>query len=168
MFSIPVWAQDSSRLDNLFADLQAAPADQGAAIEDAISQEWAKSGSAAIDLLFQRGNAAMDAGDYLAAIEHFTAAIDHAPDFAAAYNGRAAAYYLTNRIGPAIDDLRQALVLEPRHFVALRGFGAILEELGREEDALEVYKQALALHPTAPDLIDAARRLELKLAGQSI
>ena len=83
--------------------------------------------SAAIDLLLRRGQDALEAGDAPAAIEHLTAAIDHAPDFAEAYAARAGAYYLTNRAGPAIDDLRQALVLNPHHWEALSGFAIVLE-----------------------------------------
>jgi len=37
-----------------------------------------------MDLLLQRGQEAMDNEDYEAAIEHFTALTDHAPDFAEA------------------------------------------------------------------------------------
>ena len=108
------------------------------------------------------------AGDYAAAIEHFTAVVDHAPDFAEGYNGRATAYYFAGLIGPALDDIRQTLVLNPRHFGALRGFGAILEQLGQDEQALEVYGKVLALSPHAPDMEEAAERLEQKLLGRSL
>ena len=40
--------------------------------------------------------------------------------------GRAAAYYLTARAGPALDDLRQALVLNPHHWEAMQGFAVML------------------------------------------
>ena len=35
-----------------------------------------------MDLLLGRGNEALEAEDYPTAIEHFSALIDHAPDFA--------------------------------------------------------------------------------------
>ena len=71
-------------------------------------------------------------------------------------------------IGPAIDDLRQALVLNPRHFGALLGFGYMLEELGREDEALEVYRQVQAIHPMSPDVGMAIDRLALKYEGQAL
>lgn len=158
---------DSAKLDGLFADLKAATATNYAQIEEQIVAEWGKSGSAAVDLLMRRGEDALVAGNISAAVEHFTAAIDHAPDIANAYNGRASAYYLMGDVGPAIVDLRQALILDPRHFRALQGFAVLLEELGRPGDALEVYKQFLDLHPMADDVRAAVDRLE-RLDGQSL
>ncbi|WP_440227336.1 hypothetical protein, partial [Escherichia coli] len=90
-------------------------------VETELSNLWSQSGSPAVDLLLRRGQDALEAGAPEVAVEHFTAAIDHAPAFAEGYAGRAAAYYLTGRVGPAIDDLRAALVLEPRHIAALQG-----------------------------------------------
>ena len=55
------------------------------------------------------------------AIEHFTALIDHAPDFAEGWNARATAYYQTGDFGPSIADIGQVLTLNPRHFGALVG-----------------------------------------------
>lgn len=159
---------DEAVLDRLFAELQGTDAANSEAIEAQIFAEWSKSGSSAVDLLLQRGKDSLEAADYMTAAEHFTAAIDHAPDFAESYNGRAAAYYFLGRLGPALDDLRQVLVLNPRHFAALRGFAVILEELDRPADALEVYKRVLVLHPSAPDVLDAIDRLSLQLNGQAL
>ena len=166
-FSIPALA-DEARLDDLFNQLREADAQAAALIEAEIRTEWSKSGSAAVDLLLRRAEDALEVGEYDVAIEHYTAAIDHAPDFAEAYNGRATAYYLTDRIGPAIDDLRQALVLNPRHFEAMRGFAILLDELGRSADSLEVFRQVQAIHPADPDVAAAVDRLELMLEGQTL
>jgi len=166
-FSIPALA-DEARLDDLFAQLRDADAQAAALIEAEIRSEWSRSGSAAVDLLLRRAGDALEAGEYGAAIEHYTAAIDYAPEFAEAYNGRATAYYLTDRIGPAIDDLRQTLVLNPRHFEAMRGFAILLDELGRRADSLEVFRQVQAIHPSDPDVAAAVDRLELLLEGQTL
>jgi tetratricopeptide (TPR) repeat protein len=137
-------------------------------IENQITAEWRKSGSAALDLLLSRGRAALEAGEPAVALEHLTALVDHAPDFAEAYNARAEAYYLVGLTGPALDDIRQALVLNPQHFGAMRGMGMILHDIGRDADALAVYRQVHALHPQAPDALEAILRLELKLIGAAI
>jgi tetratricopeptide (TPR) repeat protein len=170
-FSLPsaAPAQDAEKMADLFAQLQTAEtADAGARVADAIVAEWSKSGSAAIDLLLQRGEEAMGAGDPVLAAGHFTAAIDHAPDFAEAWHGRAAAYYMAGLVGPALDDLRQVLVLNPQHFDAMGGFAIILEELERPEQALEVWRKVAALHPTDVGAAGAIARLELALGGRTL
>ena len=85
------FAEDTAKLDGLFERLKVADEAEAGRIEREIWIEWSKSGSPAEDLLLQRGTDAMDLGDYPAAIEHFTAIIDHDPDFAEAWNARATA-----------------------------------------------------------------------------
>jgi len=160
---------EMAKLDDLFGQLATAESPEAAArIESEIYNEWSKSGSPAVDLLLQRGQDAIDAGDSVLAAEHFTAAIDHAPAFAEAFHGRATAYYLSGQIGPALDDLRQTLVLNPHHFPAMRGFAIILEELGRQKEALEVYHQIQVINPEDASVNDAADRLELALGGRAL
>ena len=142
----PVFGQ-TDKLDGLFDKLKTADAREAARIEQEIWIEWSKSGSPAMDLLLQRGRDAMAAGDNQTAIEHFTAIIDHSPDFAEAWNARATAYYMAGEFGPSVADIAKVLTLNPRHFGALSGLAMILEETGKPERALEVYKAALAIHP---------------------
>ena len=158
----------TSRVDDLLAQLLTADEASAPLIESEIAAEWSKSGSPAMDLLLQRGQDALEIGDGGRAVEHFTAAIDYAPDFAEAYTGRATAYYLTNDIGPALADIQTALTLNPRHFGAMKGFGIILEELGRPGDALAVYRQVLAIHPQDADVAGAVDRLVKTLEGQTL
>lgn len=165
--SLPVHA-DQARLDDLFDRLKHADEGTYQQIEKEIQTEWGKSGSPSMDLLLKRGNDALEAGEPGVAVEHFTALIDHAPDFAEGYNGRATAYYLTDQIGPALDDIRTTLALNPRHFGAMRGLAIILEEIGRDKDALEVYHRVLDLDPMSADVKDAAARLERKLGGVAL
>lgn len=154
---------------DLFAQLaEAETEDAGHRIEQVIIAEWSKSGSAAIDLLLQRGQEALNAGEAVLAAEHFTAAIDHDPTFAEAWHGRATAYYLSGQIGPALDDLRQTLILNPQHFGAMEGFAIMLEEMERPEDALDVWRQILAIHPTHAGANEAIARLELALGGRTL
>ncbi|SDE45837.1 tetratricopeptide repeat protein [Limimaricola pyoseonensis] len=163
-----VAAQDTARIDRLFADLaEAGPVETGE-IEAEIRDAWSKSGSAAIDLLLRRGREALEAGDQRAAIEHLTAAIDHAPDFVEAYEARANAYYLAGLTGPAIEDLRLALLLEPRHFGALRGFAILLEEMGRPEDALETWGRVRDISPGDDTARAAQERLDIQLGGRTL
>lgn len=137
-------------------------------LERQILREWGRSGSATIDLLFQRGQAALREGRAQAAIGHFSAAIDHAPGFAEAWNGRATAWFLANRLGPSLSDIEQVLRMNPRHFGALAGLGIILEQLERSDEALAAYRASLAVHPHQASVREAVARLELASQGQSL
>ena len=167
LLATPVWA-DEARLDDLFQQLQTATAEESAQITTSIWIEWSKSGSPAMDLLLKRGRDAMNAGQPGLAIEHLTALIDHAPDFAEGYNARATAYFQTGDLGPSVADIAKTLTLNPRHFGALSGLGMIFEELGQPEKALEVYKAALAINPHMPNIKDAVKRLEISVGGQDL
>ena len=81
----------TAKLDDLFNKLKAADPQAAERIEHEIWIEWSKSGSAAMDLLLERGRRAMSAGQLDLAVEHFTALVDHAPDFAEGWNARATA-----------------------------------------------------------------------------
>lgn len=161
-------AQDTAKLDGLFDRLKTADEGEAGRIEREIQIEWAKSGSPAEDLLLQRGKDAMDAGDYPAAVEHFTAIIDHDPEFAEAWNARATAYYMAGDFGPSVSDIAKVLTLNPRHFGALSGLALILEETGKPEKALEVYRAALAIHPHLQGATEAVERLSKEAEGQEL
>jgi len=137
-------------------------------IERQILRRWSRSGSAAIDYLFNRGQTAMRAGRTEDAISHFSAVIDHDPDFAEAWNGRATAYFLGNRLGLAMSDIEQVLIRNPQHFGALAGLGMILEQLDRPEDARAAYAASLAIHPHQTSVLDAVARLDLASAGAAL
>ena len=134
-------------------------------VERQIVSEWSKSGSAAMDLLLRRGRDALAEGDHEAAIEHLTALVDHAPDFAEGWNARATAYFESDRLGPAMHDLRRALALNPDHFGALTGLGSILEETGAYERALDAYRAAHDIHPHQPVIGRAVERMERRVYG---
>ncbi len=137
-------------------------------IERQIMREWSRSGSDAIDYLFERGQAALKAGDPETAIGHFSACIDHAPAFAEAWHARASAFFMMGRLGEAMADLEEVLAREPRHFSALAGLGAILEQIGALEAARAAYAQSLALNPHRQTVRDALARVELALRGLAL
>jgi tetratricopeptide (TPR) repeat protein len=163
----PAWADDA-KLDQLFQQLQTADDTEAEQITQNIWIEWSKSGSPAMDLLLKRGRDALAAGQPGIAIQHFTALIDHAPDFAEGYNARATAYFQTGDFGPSVSDIAKTLTLNPRHFGALAGLGAIFEQLNQPEKALEVYQTALSINPHMPDIKDAVKRLQDSLGGQNL
>jgi tetratricopeptide (TPR) repeat protein len=159
---------EGSKLDDLFSRLGDSSEDEAQRITEEIWIEWSKSGSAAMDLLLERGRDAMMAGDIEAAIEHFSALIDHAPEFAEGYNARATAYYQIGDLGPSVADIARTLELNPRHFGALSGLAMIFEEIERPDRALEAYKAAIAVNPHLTEVNEAIIRLESDLAGQDL
>ncbi len=163
----PAFADDAE-LDALFESLQNASPDTVQQIEMQIYRIWSQSGSQAMDLLLERGRKAHAEGDFGLAIEHFSALVDHAPDFAEGYNARATAYFQTGRFGQSLADIQQTLLLNPRHFGAISGLAAILEQIGRPEDALEALRAVEKLSPHREGLLDAISRLERKVEGEAI
>ncbi len=166
-YSLPASAQETL-IDELYQELAEADEATYPRVEQRIIAQWEKSGSAAMDLLLRRGKDALEDGAPDAAVEHFTALIDHAPDFAEGYYGRASSYYLLGLAGPALDDIRKALVINPRHFEAIRGLAIIMEELERPNDAMELYEMILEMHPNAEQALDAVERLKLQLEGEAL
>ncbi len=137
-------------------------------VEEQLLDAWSRSGSTAMDLLLERGRDALDAEDYTAAIEHFTALTDHAPQFAEAWNMRATAFFLIDEYGLSIEDIGRTLALNPNHFGALSGLGVILEELGEDEHALVAYRTAFEINPHRENLSEAIERLAARVDGRPI
>ncbi|WP_322895125.1 MULTISPECIES: hypothetical protein [unclassified Yoonia] len=166
-FSAPVVAQ-TERLDQLFAELSQADEQSSPGIENQIIDAWGKSGSPAIDLLLRRGFDALEAGAADAALDHFSALVDHAPEFAEGYFQRATAYYLLDEVGPAMADLEEVLARNPRHFEAMRGLAAIMEEMDRPSAALDLQRMIIEIVPHSAQAKADIDRLEQQLEGLAI
>jgi Tfp pilus assembly protein PilF len=57
---------------------------------------------------------------------------------------------------------------EPRHFGALTGFALILQDIGDDKQALEVYRRALAVYPRMQRIPDIVKTLSEKVEGRDI
>ena len=167
-FSIPAPAAENARLDGLFEQLAEAEPQDARRIAAEIDLEFAKSGSAAMDLLLRRGEDALEAGDSARAVEHLSALIDHAPDFAEAWHLRSVAFFKQERYGLALNDIEHALVLEPRHYNAIFGLGVLLEEMGQHDLAQDAFLRALAIHPHHEDVTSALERVRRELGGMDL
>lgn len=155
-------------LDQLFGELQDPEVGNPHRIERQIYFIWSQSGSASADLLLERGQAAIEAGDFAAAVEHLTALTDHAPEFAEGWNARATAFFLQGEYGLALVDIKHTLILNPRHFGALSGLALILDETGDAENALKVYEQVNLLHPHLENVAEAIQRLTNATKGTAL
>ncbi len=165
-FSLPVAAQDSPQM--LLEKLKTAPEAEAAGIERQLSNEWSKSGSPAMDLLLKRGRDALAKDDTQAAIEHFTALTDHAPDFAEGWHMRATAYFRSGLYGPALDDLQRALALNPDNFNAIFGLGVMFQEFDDLSRAAQAFRAVLALHPHHENAKSALEQLKRSGIGRTL
>ncbi|WP_244487652.1 MULTISPECIES: tetratricopeptide repeat protein [unclassified Aureimonas] len=157
------------RIDKLFADLKRES--NGAAagrIAQRIESEWADSGSATVDLLVGWAGEAMAKDDKAAAFDLLGEAITMKPDFAESWNRRATLHFLSDDYGKSLADIEQTLAREPRHYGALMGLGAILEETDRKPQALEAYTKVLEIFPAMKSAQDAVGRLSEELSGRAI
>lgn len=159
----------SGALDELYARLAASQdADESAGIVAAIERFNLQSGSDTGDLLMARALATMEGGDDAVSLALLDAVVNLRPQWAEGWSKRASARYLSGDLKGAVADIAQALKRDPRHLEALAELGMVLEDAGRDEDALRAYERALALAPQWRPIGEAATRVKAALAGQAL
>ena len=148
-------APDFGPSDEMFAELKSAESQNEAGdVARDIWDAWLESGSAAADLVMSRAVDAQANGDSDLARALYDRVIAIQPDYAEAWNRRATLFLEDENYSEALRDVNEALRLEPRHFGAWAGLGAVLESLGAEDEAMIAYQEALEIYPLFP----AARR----------
>jgi tetratricopeptide (TPR) repeat protein len=156
-------------LDFLFGALKAAPdAESAKQVENRIWALWLASGSDTANLLMTRVKTAIDSKDLDLAIELLDAIIKIKPDYIEAWNRRATIRYMRKEYAQSMDDIRQVLIREPRHFGAMSGLGMILQEFGDEKHALDVFRRALEINPHLPKIDEMIKSLTEKVEGRDI
>jgi tetratricopeptide (TPR) repeat protein len=158
-------------LDELFAKLRddtTAKSPAGERIEKEILRRFDRSGSPTVDLLMSWATDAMKKKDLAKALDVLDQMLVLKPDYAEAWNKRAAVYYMMDEYGDSLSDIRATLALEPRHFGALVGFGMILESMDRNAEAIRVYKRALEINPRLDKVRESLEALEKTAEGSSI
>ncbi len=162
-------ADRTRNLDFLFEALKVAPDETSAkAIEERILALWIVSNSDTANLLMTRVKTALDAEDLDLALKLLDAIVKIKPDYAEGWNRRATVHYMKKEYGAALADLAQTLALEPRHFGALSGLGMILQDVGDDRHALEVFRRALAINPHLKRIPDLVKTLSDKVEGRAI
>jgi tetratricopeptide (TPR) repeat protein len=156
-------------LDFLFGALKLAPDDTTAkAIEERIWTVWTASRSDTANLLMMRVKTAIEAKDLDLAVRLLDGIVKIKPDYIEGWNRRATIFYMKKDYGRAIADIRQVLKREPRHFGALAGLGLILQDIGDDKQALEVYRRALEVYPRMERIPDIVKTLQEKVEGRDI
>ena len=167
---LPKVGADRTRgLDFLFGALKAAPDEASAKhVEARIWALWMQTPSDTAALLMVRAKAAMDAQKADVALKLLDAVVKLRPDYVEAWNRRATLYYLKNDYAHSLEDIRQVLVREPRHFGALAGLGMIMQDIGEEKRALEAFRKALAVNPYLEKVPELVKTLTEKVEGRDI
>lgn len=140
--------QNDPALDQLFLQLAHTGVKQESdRISAEIWERWARIDNAKASAWLERGIRAMSNQHYREALRSFNEVIDIAPAFAEGWNKRATLFYLAGKHDRSIDDIKQTLALEPRHFGALSGLGLILVAQDNFSGALIAFRKALVLNP---------------------
>lgn len=156
-------------LDDLYGKLaEAKDADESKGLASLIAAIWMRSGSDTADLLMSRAEKAIGDKKYTLAIRVLDKVVELRPNWAEAWNKRAAARYLDGDLNGSMADVDHVLKLEPKHFAALNGMAMILQRTGMEKRALQIYRRELAIYPHQPELEKTVEKLTLAVEGQGI
>lgn len=165
----PVATTGEARLDQLFADLKRERNEKAAErIAARISNEWAQSGSASIDLMMQWSQKAIEDQKFDVALDFLDQVVTLQPAFAEGWNRRATAHFMMKNFGKSMSDIDRTLQLEPRHFGALSGLAQIMAVTGHKESALEAWQRVLGIYPMLRSAQDQVGTLSEELAGEGI
>ena len=170
LFSIfMITPPDYGPSDQMFQDLKAAPSDEEANdIALDIWDSWMESGSDAADLIMERGVQAQAFGELDQARALYDRVIAIQPNYAEAWNRRATVFLAQQDYAEALRDVNEALRLEPRHFGAWGGLGAVLESLGSKDEALKAYQNALEIYPGFPSAKRGVERIRREKEGRPV
>lgn len=156
-------------LDRLLGRLaKAGDADEAQGIAELVQRLWMQSGSDTADLLMGRAVSAMGDGRHDVAAALLDQIIELQPGWAEGWNKRATLRFLDHDDAGSMEDISHVLALEPRHFGALSGMGAILQRHGQDKAALTAMRRALAIYPEEPDLRDAIDKLAPAVDGSDL
>lgn len=144
----PPVTDHSARLAEIVVALNAAESQQEATPLNAELWElWLDAPDEIAQDMLDQGMARRSNYDFLGAISALDRLVDYCPDYAEGYNQRAFARFLAGDLQAALADLDRTLEILPTHTGALSGKALTLMGLGRNDEAQEVLRAALALHP---------------------
>jgi tetratricopeptide (TPR) repeat protein len=161
--------QRDQRLDDLFDQLASSEdAEKRLEAENIIWEIWFESGSAEVDELMATAQEAADQGKLEAAEKFYDSIIELAPDFAEGWNRRATIRYYQRDYEGSLEDIRQTLILEPRHYGAVWGLGMILGLRQEFDKSIAAFKQLLKIKPYADGIHDRIDLLKQELTKSAV
>ena len=153
--------QNDPALDDLFEQLAVTTSDEEASnITREIWQRWTANDDPDVSQLMQIGIRALNYSTYREALQSFDRVIEIAPEFAEGWNKRATLYYHIKEYRRSIDDIKETLLLEPRHFGAWSGLGLVSIAQENYSGALAAFKKALSINPHISNIRRYVQKLE--------
>ena len=153
--------QNDPALDSLFDRLATTSnAEEASDISNEIWQRWSANDDPDVSQLMEIGIRALNYSTYRKALRSFDRVIEMAPQFAEAWNKRATLYYHIREYRRSIDDIKETLRLEPRHFGAWSGLGLVSLAQENYPGALVAFKKALSINPHIPNIRRYVQKLE--------
>ena len=153
--------QKDPALDSLFDRLATtSSAEEASDISNEIWQRWSANDDPDVSQLMEIGIRALNYSTYRKALRSFDRIIEMAPQFAEAWNKRATLYYHIREYRRSIDDIKETLRLEPRHFGAWSGLGLVSLAQENYPGALVAFKKALSINPHIPNIRRYVQKLE--------
>jgi len=162
-------AAPKTELDSLFDQLAKADSPEDAKpVETKIAGLFHQSGSATVDLLMSRVDAALGAQDNKTAEKILASVTTIAPNYAEAWHARAGMEAAGNNDTAAMVSLQKVVALNPRQFEAMAELAGMLEDYGDKAGALKLYRRALALDPQLEGAARKVKALTRDVEGQDI
>jgi len=100
-----------------------------------------------VEKFYYKGLDALDDGNWLMAVQHFRKCHEIDPSYAPAYHELADIYHYNGQFEAALEELKDALVIDPHDVEAIFALGNTYLSLDRPMDALRVFKRLEALDP---------------------
>lgn len=159
--------QSETELDLLFNALGNATSNfETNQIQNEIWQQWLMAPDENANLLMSQLHAAMSTGQHDFALEICNQLVDSNPNYAEAWNKRATVHYLMGNHALSIADIKQTLLLEPRHFGALSGLGLIFTASGQYEAALDAFNEVLKISPSSANAKGSIKHVQSLLGTE--
>ncbi|KAK7330721.1 hypothetical protein VNO77_24919 [Canavalia gladiata] len=114
-----------------------------------------------------KGNAAFSAGDFAAAVRHFSDAIALSPSNHVLYSNRSAAYASLQKYPEALADAQKTVDLKPDWSKGYSRLGAAHLGLGQHDDAVSAYKKGLQVDPNNEPLKSGLADAQASAASSS-
>ena len=153
--------QNDPALDSLFDRLATtSSAEEASDISNEIWQRWSANDDPDVSQLMEIGIHGLNYSTYRKALRSFDRIIEMAPQFAEGWNKRATLYYHIREYRRSIDDIKETLRLEPRHFGAWSGLGLVSLAQENYPGALVAFKKALSINPHIPNIRRYVQKLE--------
>jgi len=165
----PPAPQTAGSGQQLFTQLKQAGSPEDAhPIEQKLIAMFRASGSPSVDLLVVRAQTALSAADNKTAKQLIDAVTNIAPNYAEGWHIRAGMEQAADDDTAALVSLQKAVLLNPRHFMALMELADKLEEYGDKAGALKLYRRALDVDPQLEGAASKVRELTQSVEGRDI